>query len=76
MHLVESAASSTVQSENRALRPAMTFRQEGHRQKDWRGSGSKSDTDFNIAFGGKAPFQSRADVIKSDKVRHAFCPGR
>jgi hypothetical protein len=76
MHLLGTAATGVVQCEQRSLRPAMTFRKQRHRQEDGRGSGSESDTDFNIAFGTKAPFQRRADVIESGKVRRAFCSGR
>jgi hypothetical protein len=41
----------------------MTFRKQRHRQENGRGSGGESDAGFTIAFGTKAPFQRRADVI-------------
>ena len=72
MHLLEPAASGIVESEKRPLRPAMTFRQQRHRQKNRRGGGGKSDADFGIAVGAKAPFQSRADIVEAGKVRRPF----
>ena len=76
MHLLEPAASGIVESEKRPLRPAMTFRQQRHRQKNGRGGDGKSDADLGIAVGAKAPFQSRADIVKAGKMRRPFRPGR
>src|ERR1700730_16584194 len=76
MHLLGPTGSRIVDSENRLLRPAMTFSKQRHRQKNRRGSGSKSNADFGIAVDAEAPFQSRADIVETSKVRRAFRPGR
>src|SRR5262245_58807478 len=75
-HLLGATASGVVQRAQRPLRPAMTFRKQRHRQEDARSGGSESDTDLNIAFATEAPFERRADVVQSGKVRCAFGPGR
>src|SRR5258708_15313046 len=74
MHLLGPAASRIVESEDRLLRPAMTFSKQRHRQKNRRGSGSKSHADFSIARDAEAPFQSRADIVETGKMRPAFRP--
>ncbi len=76
MHLLGPAASCIVEREDRLLRPAMTFSKQRHRQKNRRGSGGKSNADFSIAVDAEAPFQSRADIVETGKVRRAFRPGR
>src|ERR1700716_3040251 len=75
MHLLGTASIGIVKCENGALRPAMTFRQQRHRPKDRCGCGSKSSTDFAVSVGTKAPFQSRANVVESDKVGSLFRSG-
>ena len=76
MHLLEPAASGVVERGNRALRPAMAFGQQRHRQEHRRGGGGKPDADLDVAVGAKAPFQSRADIVESGEVRRAFRAGR
>src|ERR1700722_15176785 len=84
MHLLAARASGIVESENRSLRPAITFGEQRHRQEEWRRGGGKSNSDVSIAVGAKAPFQSRADIAQTGKegrpfrrVREGrpFCPG-
>ena len=75
-HFVESAASGVVESAKRPLRPAMTLRQQRHRQKNRRGGDGKSDADFGIAVGAEAPFQRSADIVEAGKMRRALRAGR
>ena len=76
MHLLECSVGGLVKGENGPLRPAMTFRKQGHRQKDRNGSGCKSDANLGIAVGAKAPFQGRANIVETGKVRCPFGPAR
>ncbi len=46
MHLLDPPASGIVESENGSLRPAMTFGQQRHRQKNRRGGGGEPDANF------------------------------
>ena len=74
MHLLAPAARGIVERENRPLRPAMTFSQQGHRQENRRGGGGKSDANFGIAVDAKAPFQGRADIVEIGKAGRSRLP--
>ena len=74
-HFLEPAARSIVESMTRPLRPAMTFCQQRHRQKNGRGGHGKFDADFSIAIGAETPVQRRADIVETGKVRRALSAG-
>jgi hypothetical protein len=75
MHLLGRAAGRIAENEDCSLRPAMTFREQGHRQEDRHRRCGESNADFSIAIGVKAPFQGRADIVERSEVGRAFCPG-
>jgi hypothetical protein len=76
MHLLECSVGGLAKGENGPLRPALTFRKQGHRQKDRNRSGCKSDANLGIATCAKAPFQGRADIVETGKVGCSFGPAR
>src|SRR5262249_21918509 len=76
MHLLGSAASSTVECAYSLLRPAIAFREQGHRQEHRRGSGRESDANYKISVGAEAPFQGRAYIVNLGTKRRSLLPLR
>ena len=82
MHLLGRSVSSLIQGENGALRPAMTFSKQGHRQEDRSRGGGKSDANLGIAVGAEThhsraartllrPAKWGARSVPVDKVNHS-----
>ena len=73
MHLVGPAPSSIVECAYGLLRPAIAFREQGHRQEHRRGNGHEPDANYKISVGAKAPFQCRAYIFnRGTKLRSLF----
>jgi hypothetical protein len=56
------------------LRPAIAFREQGHRQEHRRGSGRKPDPNYKISVGAEAPFQCRAYIVNVGAKRRSLLP--
>ena len=76
VHLLGSAAHALVESEDRALRPAMAFGEQGHCQEDRGGSRGKSDANCKIAVDAEAPLQGRANIVEMSARRRTSSPTR
>src|SRR5258708_13506301 len=76
MHLLGPAASRIVDTHGTFLRPATTFSKHRHPQKNPHPTARQPPPHFHLPLDAEAPFQSRADIVETGKVRRAFRPGR